>query len=102
MPDPDDRHVLDAAIRGRAGVVVTYNLTDLPAPNLLTFGTRAEHPDDLTSRLLDADAEAVCDEVRRQRHDLRRQPTVDRLLATFAQHRLPRTVERLRPFVHVL
>ena len=34
LPDPGDRHVLAAAIRGRADVIATSNLKDLP-PDLL-------------------------------------------------------------------
>lgn len=34
LPDPDDRHVLAAAIRAKAQVVVTFNLKDFPTDAL--------------------------------------------------------------------
>jgi hypothetical protein len=46
LPDPDDRHVLAAAIVGRCDLIVTANLKDFPATMLEPFGIDAQHPDE--------------------------------------------------------
>jgi hypothetical protein len=46
LPDPTDRHVLAAAIRSNAQVIVTFNLKDFPDAALAPFGIEAKHPDD--------------------------------------------------------
>jgi hypothetical protein len=45
LPDPDDRHVLAAAITAAADVIVTFNLKDFPAAALAPYGVEAQHPD---------------------------------------------------------
>jgi hypothetical protein len=53
LPDPDDRHVLAAAIRGHADVIVTINLRDFPSDSIGAFGIEAQHPDEFILHLLD-------------------------------------------------
>jgi hypothetical protein len=103
LPDPDDRHVLAAAIRAGAEVIVTYNLIDFPAAALARFDIEARHPDDFLVDLLDLAPGAVCTAVKRQRESLPNPPkTAEELLATFEGHALTQTVARLREFIDLL
>lgn len=63
LPDPDDRHVLAAAILGRASCIVTFNLQDFPAASLAPFGLHAVHPDEFLLDVGSIDPAAFADAV---------------------------------------
>jgi predicted nucleic acid-binding protein len=99
LPDPDDRHVLAAAIRARADVIVTYNLGDFPAAVLGRYGIEAQHPDVFVVHLLDLDEARVLSSVKAVRARLRRPPrTAEEYLGTLEQQSLPETVAWIRRF----
>jgi predicted nucleic acid-binding protein len=76
LPDPDDRHVLAAAIRCGASVIVTFNERDFPQDRLAPFGVEAQHPDEFVDNLLDLDPAAVVSSAQRQRAQLKN-PSID-------------------------
>jgi len=97
LPDPNDRHVLAAAIQAGAEVIVTFNLKDFPEGKLGEYGIRAIHPDEFLVSLFDISPGAVCGVVRRQRVALKNPPkTSGELLATLESQGLPNIVARLR------
>jgi predicted nucleic acid-binding protein len=54
---PKDRHVLAAAVKGGAALIVTANLKDFPSGALSRYGLEAVHPDDFLQDQLDLDPE---------------------------------------------
>lgn len=56
---PKDRHVLAAAVRGGAAVLVTANVSDFPAASLLRHDIEAVHPDAFLLDQLDLDPPRV-------------------------------------------
>lgn len=103
LPDPDDRHVLAAAIRAGAEVIVTFNLRHFPTQTLSPFDIEALHPDDFLLSLLDMAPGTVCTAVKRQRENLRNPPkTAEELLTTLESQGLTQTVSRLREFIDLL
>lgn len=81
LPDPDDRHVLAAAIRAGAETIVTANLADFPAGALARYQIEAKHPDEFVVELIDSAPAVVLGVIARQASDLRNPPrTVDDVL----------------------
>ena len=84
LRDPDDRHVLAAAIRAGADVIVTYNVTDFPPSAVAKYEIEAQHPDEFIMKLSGFAPEVVCLAVKRQRENLKKPPlSVDELLQAF-------------------
>ncbi|MBP2261949.1 putative nucleic acid-binding protein [Pseudomonas sp. BP8] len=99
LPDIDDRHVLAAAIKCSASVIVTYNLKDFPKHILSRFEVEALHPDVFLSDIWDLDQAAVLEAVQKQRALLRNPAYSPRqLLDTLLQQKLPETVKHLSGF----
>ena len=55
LPDPNDRHVLAAALHCKADVIVTTNWKHFPKAVLSSHGISAQHPDDFVCDLIVAD-----------------------------------------------
>lgn len=58
LPDIDDRHVLAAAIKTNANLIITNNLKDFPEEYLTSFGLKAKGPDDFLTDIIDLDHES--------------------------------------------
>lgn len=99
LPDPDDRHVLAAAVRAVAGVIVTLNLKDFPAVVLAGHGVEAKHPDEFAVELVRGRPDAVIEVARTHRAALKNPPkAADEYLGSLAAVGLPRTAAALAGF----
>ncbi|WP_339477213.1 PIN domain-containing protein [Pseudomonas fluorescens] len=103
LPDRDDRHVLAAAIRCGAGVIVTFNLKDFPDVLLAPFGIEAQHPDEFVENLFHLDPSAVVAAAQRQRQQLKN-PVMDieSFLNLLQRQGLPRSVQALASYHAIL
>lgn len=97
LPDPDDRHVLAAAICAGAQVIVTFNLKDFPAEKLAPYGMEAKHPDDFILETIDLAPGALVQVVTEQAAKLKNPPrTIHDVLETLRDQGLAQSVVRLR------
>ena len=96
LPDPDDRHVLAAAITARCDVIVTSNLQDFPEAAVTPHGIEVQHPDDFLSDHLDLMPGPFCEAVRKVRVRLVAPPlSVQDYLATLTGQGLVATAAEL-------
>jgi len=100
LPDPNDRHVLAAAIKCNADAIVTFNLKDFPKEVLSKYQIEAIHPDDFVCYQIDLSSGKACSVIKAQRKALKN-PPLDResFLAVLQKQQLPQTVSTLKKYI---
>lgn len=97
LSDPNDRHVVAAAIHAGAQVIVTMNLKDFPASALERFGIEAKHPDQFLCETLELEPLLVEEAFRRQVASLKNPSKSEtEVLETLKNQGLTEFVSRLR------
>ncbi len=100
LPDPNDRHVLAAAIRGRADVIVTANLRHFPSRVLGQFGIEPQHPDEFIVCLLDLAPHLVAAAAHDHLESLKNpKKTIEQYLDILKIQGLTKTAAILREFI---
>lgn len=100
LPDPDDRHVLAAAIKSGADIIVTANLKDFPDAVLRRHRLAARHPDEFMTALFHTSPPAFLKAVRTVRQRLRNPPrSAADYLATLKARELPAIAAEIAPYL---
>ncbi|MGD0665131.1 MAG: PIN domain-containing protein [Rhabdochlamydiaceae bacterium] len=103
LPDVDDRHVLAAAIKAQAQIIVTYNLKDFPSKILETFGIEAQHPDDFFLNQSGLQQGLFLAAIKRVRQSLKKPPkTPEEYLDVLRRHSLAKTAELLENYIDII
>ncbi len=103
FPDPDDRHVLAAAIVRHCDAIVIQTLRDFPQAALAPHGLEALHPDVFLQAQIGLEPALFCIAVRKVRTRLKNPPySVDEYLNTLTRQGLVATVAELRPFAGLI
>lgn len=97
LPDPDDRHVLAAAIHSNAGAIITHNLKDFPEESLSPYHIEALHPDEFIYLQIEISASHCLSAFKAQRMALKSPPMeVEEFLTCLQRQQLPKTVSFLQ------
>jgi PIN domain-containing protein len=74
LPDPDDRHVVAAALAGGVDVIVTSNMAHFPADVLSPLGLEAQPPDDFLTSMIGVGGDLACDAIKAMRERYKKPP----------------------------
>ena len=100
LRDPGDRHVLAAALKTRASVIVTDNLWDFPPQALAPLDLEAKSADEFIADTMDLDIGRAVAAVRRMRERFRKpEMTADGLLIQMEARGLTLSIDMLSEHV---
>jgi predicted nucleic acid-binding protein len=103
LPDPDDRHVVAAAIVGHADAIVTFNTKDFPSSALQPYGIEVQHPDEFLMNQLQLQEIPALRAIKKMRARWTNPARPAReLIAAFEKRGLPMTADLLREAVTLI
>jgi len=103
LPDPDDRHVLAAAIRSHADAIVTFDLKHFPEQSLAPYDIEVIHPDDFIIYQIEISPQHASDAFKRQRTTKSRPSlSVDDMLRQLRRCGLPQTAQTLEQYRNLI
>lgn len=89
LPDPNDRHILAAAIKSGSQVIVTYNLADFPEAELQKYNIEAQHPNEFIDNLINLSPQEVLGAVLEIKSRLRNPPkSINELIEIYKSREL--------------
>ncbi|AKJ69402.1 hypothetical protein PATSB16_37100 [Pandoraea thiooxydans] len=97
LPDPNDRHVLAAAVAGHVDCIVTENLRDFPSTTVDAYGIEVVSPDRFIINQWDLDPLATMTAFKRMRARWKSPRATPENFARALEHGgLPATAQRIR------
>jgi predicted nucleic acid-binding protein len=103
LPDDGDGHVIAAAIKCRADVIVTDNLKDFPSRLLDCYGIEPKSSDEFLADTIDLQTSVSVAAIHHMRLRFKKpELTAEALLLKIEQNGLTRTADHLREFLDLL
>jgi len=97
LPDPNDRHVVAAAIAARARLILTWNLRDFPTATLKKHGLHRQTPDAFLAELFDREPDLMVSSLANARRNLNKsRVSAAEFIDILASQKLTQLVTRLK------
>jgi hypothetical protein len=99
LPDPNDRHVLAAAIVANVDAIVTFNIRDFPRECVAQYELETVDTDDFVLSQFEISLAAALSAAKNCRANRKHPPkSADEYIDTLRKHLLPQTANELRKY----
>ena len=103
LPDPNDRHVLAAAIHGKVDLIITFDLKDFPEKPLAPYRLRSVHPDEFLCDIFDMSPTKVLATLRTMREKRNRPALSARdFIEKLKRQGLPKFYSLVSPYTQLI
>ena len=103
LPDPNDCHVLAAAIVGHADAIVTFNLKDFPKRTVGKFNIEVIHPDDFVMNQINLNQVACLTAIKEMRTRWNNPAySAAQMTDFYCANSLPQTGSFLKSAIHLI